>query len=359
MKIFVAGDKYFRPDLIIDTLKEKLSNCSETIEYDSVYLPYPIGKLTLYDGYVIPSGMAWDQNMDEDYGSQGVREYYGRNDTLKGKLGDCNILIIHGAALPAAVIDEATNLKLICVMRGGPVNVDIAYARSKGIRTTSSPGKNAQAVAEFAVGLLLAHTRQIPTGNEALYKGDYLHFGVFDTVGYELENKKAGLIGFGNIAQRICKILKGFDCDLCAYDPYVSEDKMREMGVVPVDMDTLLKESDIVSVHARASSPLIGKKELAMMKPSAILLNTARGVLVDYKAAKEALEKNQIGGFAFDVFGDEPYEFYREMLALPNVTATPHIAGASKETVLRGIRMIADEIRHFIEGEPLDYEIQK
>lgn len=358
MKIFVAGDKYFKPEVVASRLRKMLEDCQEEIIFDGVKLPYPIDHIPLSDDYVVPSGMAWDQNMDEDYGTLGVREYYGRNDTLKGKLSDCDILIIHGAALPASVLDEAEKLKLICCMRGGPVNLDLDYAKSKGIVCVNSPGKNAEGVAEYTVGLALAHIRHIPEGNAGLARDQYVQrYGDYDVLGYELEHKKFGIVGFGQIAGRLCRILKGFGCEILAYDPFVDAEKMKEQGAVPCDLDTLLKNSDIVSLHARSKSCLIGERELDLMKPSALLINTARGKLVDYKALRDALKGGKIAGAAVDVFGAEPYAFYRELCAMPNVTATPHMAGVSRETVIRGIEMIGNEIRRFLSGEPFMYEI--
>jgi len=358
MKIFIAGDKYFQPEVMIPKLQEMLKDCGTDLEFDSVKLPYPVDHIQLSDSYVVPSGMAWDQNMDEDYGTQGVREYYGRNDTLKGKLSDCDILIIHGAALPASLIDEAKNLKLICCMRGGPVNLALDYAKSKGIVCTNSPGKNAEGVAEYTIGLALSHIRHIPDGSAGLQEDKYIQrYGNYDVLGYELQYKTFGLVGFGRIAQRLCRILKGFECDVLAYDPFMPEDVIRDLGATPCDLDTLLQNSDVISLHARSKTPLIGAREFDLMKKTPLFINTARGSLVDYKALKAALEAGKISGAAVDVFGPEPYAFYRELSAMPNVTATPHMAGVSRETVARGIEMTGSEIRKFLLGEPLDYQM--
>lgn len=358
MKIFIAGDKYFRPEVMIPRLEEMLKDCPEKVTFDSVTLPYPIDHISLSNDYVVPTGMAWDQNMDKDYGTQGVREYYGRNDTLKGLLTDCDVLVIHGAALPAGIIDEAKQLKLICCMRGGPVNLDLEYAKSRGIVCTNSPGKNAEGVAEYTVALTLAHIRHIPEGNAGLAENKYIQrYGDYDVLGCELERKTFGLVGFGRIAQRLCRILQGFGCQVLAYDPYLSEQQVRELGAVPCGLDSLLGQADIVSLHARSKGCLIGARELGLMKPSALLVNTARGNLVDYKALREALTSGEIAGAALDVFGTEPYSFYRELCAMPNVTATPHMAGVSRETVMRGIEMTGSEIHRFLTGQPLTYQM--
>lgn len=358
MKIFIAGDKYFQPEVMIPKLKEILSGCSEEIVFDSVKLPYPIDHIALIDSYVVPTGMAWDQNMDKDYGTQGVYEYYGRNDTLKGLLNYCDILIIHGAALPASIIDEAKQLKLICCMRGGPVNLDLNYAKQKGIICTNSPGKNAEGVAEYTVGLALAHIRHIPAGNAGLAQDEYIQrYGDYDVLGYELEHKKFGIIGFGRIGQKLCRILTGFGCEILVYDPFVDAETIRTAGAVACDLNTLLQQADIVSLHARGKGCLIGKAEFDLMKPTALFINTARGTLVDYKALRDALTSGRIYGAALDVFGTEPFSFYRELSALPNVTATPHMAGVSRETVMRGIEMTGQEILRFLTGQSLNYQM--
>jgi len=358
VKIFIAGDRYFQPEIMIPRLRQILSDYSGQLVFDSVKLPYPIDYIPLSDDYVVPTGMAWDHNMDEDYGTKGVREYYGKNNTLKGMLSDCDILIIHGAALPADILDEAKNLKLICCMRGGPVNLDLSCAKSRGIQCTNSPGKNAQGVAEYTVALALAHIRHIPSGTEGLARDQYIQrYGDYNLLGYELEGKRFGLVGFGRIAQRLCRILKGFGCEVLAFDPFMKGEKIQELGAEPRDLNTLLEEADIVSLHARSKERLIGSEELARMKPSALLINTARGNLLDYRALRDALEAGRIAGAALDVFGTEPYAFYRELSAMPNVTATPHMAGVSRETVARGIEMTGEEIKRFLAGQPLAYSM--
>ncbi len=355
MKIFVAGDRYFDPDLVIAGLKAILDD--EKIEYDGVLLPYPVDHIPLDDGTTVPSGMAWDVNMDADYGSQGVREYYGRNDTLRGRLGDCDVLIIHGAALPASVLDEAPRLKLIGCMRGGPVNVDIKHALAKGVRITNSPGKNAQAVAEYTIGAILAHVRHIPEGVQGLYESKYVQrYGAYGVLGWELSGKEFGLVGFGRIGRSLTGILRGFGCAVSAYDPFVPPESVAGAGAKPCSLDELLRRADVVSLHARGKERIVGAREFALMKPGALFVNTSRGGLVDYPALMDALKGGHLGGAVLDVFGNEPFGFYRELCALPNVTATPHMAGVSRETVARGVAMIGEEIRRFIGGEALLYE---
>ena len=359
MKIFIAGDLYFMPGVVIEIFKDILKDVSIPIEYDSVTLPYPVDHIPLFDVSVVPTGMAWDNNVDDDYGTQGVREYYGRNDTLKGLLGNCDILVIHGAALPASVIDEVPNLKIICCMRGGPVNIAADHARKKGIILINSPGKNAQGVAEFTIGIILSHIRHISQGYNGLFGNQYVQrYNHYDILAWELEHKKFGIIGFGRIGQALSKILNGFGCDVYAFDPFVEEKQIVSLGVKPIGMEDLLRTCDIVSLHARDTStgrPIIGAAEFALMKPSALFVNTARGTQVDYKALADVLKTKKIAGAVLDVFGLEPFSFYKDLISLPQVTATPHMAGTSRETVLRGATMVAEDIKRFINGEALKY----
>jgi D-3-phosphoglycerate dehydrogenase len=357
MEIFVAGDKYFDPDVVISGIRKRVGD--DTIKYNGVKLPYPVDHIPLNDATIVPSGMAWDINIDADYGTQGVREYYGRNDTLDGLLDNANILVIHGAALPASIMDQARELQLIGCMRGGPVNIDIVHAAAKGIRVTNSPGKNAQGVAEFTIGLLLAHLRHIPEGVIGLNEGKYVQrYNSYEVLGWEVEGKTCGLIGFGRIGQKLAAILRGFGCRVLAHDPFINGEAIANGGAIPVSLEKLLKNSDFVSLHARGKRCIMGESEFAIMKPGAYFINTSRGTLVDHSALKQALEGGRLGGAALDVFGTEPYGFYRELRALPNVTVTPHMAGVSRETVHRGIAMIADEIQRFISGDNLKYEMK-
>jgi D-3-phosphoglycerate dehydrogenase len=360
VKIFIAGDLYFKPGVVIDIFQDILKDVSVPIEYDSITLPYPIDHIPLTDNSIIPTGMAWDNNMDEDYGAEGVCEYYGRSDALKGLLGNCDILVIHGAALPPSIINEAPKLKVICCMRGGPVNIAADYAREKGIVLINSPGKNAQGVAEYTIGIILAHIRHIPQGYNGLFKNQYIQrFNQYDVLAYELEHKRIGIVGFGRIGQALSKILGGFGCDICTFDPNIDPQRAVSLNAKPLALKELLKTCDIISLHARgAGKPLIGAAEFSIMKSSALFVNTARGTLVDYPALADALKAKKIAGAILDVFGLEPFSFYKELISLPQVTAAPHMAGTSRETVARGSIMVAEDIKRFIAGEPLKHLVK-
>jgi D-3-phosphoglycerate dehydrogenase len=361
MKALIVGDNFFKPDIVIDCFRDVLSAHLDDLAFEGLKLPYPIDSLYLGDESVIPTGMAWDDNMDEDYGKHGVREYYGKDDILSGRVGDADILVVHGVAVPGFVLEEAAKLKLIGCLRGGPINIDMETAARKGIQVTNTPGKNAQGVAEFTVGLILSHLRNIVSGSRYFAEGRYRpYYYNYDVSGFELQGKKIGLVGFGRISRLLTRILAAFGAEILAYDPYVENAEIAAAGAVPCGFDELVSGCDIVSVHARAKKgapAMFGPREFRMMKPTATFVNTARGGLVDYPALYGALSEGRIAGAALDVFGLERFDFYRKLITLPNVTATPHIAGSSRETVLRGAAMMAEEIKRFIEGEELLYRM--
>jgi len=362
MKIFVAGDDFFIPNIVIENFRKVLVDHLDKLEFDSIKFPYPIKSRHLNDDTIIPTGMAFDDNMDENYGKLGVREYYGKGTELEGLIDDADILVVHGVAVPGYIIKKAENLKLIGCLRGGPVNIDMEAAKEKGIIVTNTPGKNDQGVAEYVVGLLLAHIRNIVSSNRYFIQGEYRpYYYNYEIVGMELQHKKIGLVGFGRIGRAPTKILHyGFSAQVYTYDPYVDAKTIEENGAIPCEFHELLKTCDVISLHARGSKngqPIIGEKEFSMMKPDAIFVNTARGPLVDYPALYDALINKKIGGAALDVFGLENFSFYRKLINLPNVTATPHIAGSSRESIVRGSLMMAEEIKKFIEGSPLSFRI--
>ena len=204
------------------------------------------------------------------------------------------------------------------------------------------------------IGIILSHIRHIPEGKQGIKEDQYIQrFNVYDQLGFELQEKTFGLVGFGRIAQRLCAILSGFGAQVLAYDPFVTAEQMKALNAQPCELMDLLARADVVSVHARSKECLIGAKEFAQMKDDALFVNTARGGLVDYEALYDTLSAGRLSGAVLDVIGTQPFAFYKKMLEMPRVTITPHMAGTTRETVQRGIDMVGEDIRRFIEGEPL------
>jgi D-3-phosphoglycerate dehydrogenase / 2-oxoglutarate reductase len=214
---------------------------------------------------------------------------------------------------------------MIAVARGGPVNIDAAAAREPGILVCNAPGRNASAVAEFTLGAILVETRLILLGHEAMRKGIWRgDLYRADRMGRELSEMTVGIIGYGQIGRRVVQLLKPFACKIVVNTP---ESQLSEQdrfdGVKRVGLEHLLKESDVVSIHARVtpqSVELIGRKQLALMKRGANFVNTARGPLVDY----DALASGCLSGAMLDTFANEPVPSDCPLLQLPNVTLTPH-----------------------------------
>lgn len=359
----IAGDRYMKPGLIQQIIEEYLEDkLSKSLIFKTVEFPYPEEEISLTPETVVPSGMSWS-NFLQFKKIDGISEYYGFPHALEEYIDDVQILVIHGAALPEFVLQKGKKLKLICSLRGGPKNIDIVAAKKMGIKIAYTPGKNARAVAESTLGGLLTLTRNITQSSwllqrEKIWKPVFFNY---DICGIEIKDKVFGIIGFGHIAKEVVELLRGFKLKkILVFDPYKPNDEMKKSGVVPTDLKQLLRESDIISLHARlapSSRVILGKEEFASMLRKPIIINTARGTLVDYEALIQALKNEKVSGAVLDVFPDGPFRKYRKLLEMPNVVCTPHIAGGSKETVMRAAKMVAEEIKRFILGLPLRNEI--
>ena len=304
---------------------------------------------------------AWpDEPMEHGYavnGLDGLKEYYGQPDDVVEFVGGAEILVTQLAPLSAGMMDRLPALKLVAVSRGGPVNIDMSAARARGITVVNTPGRNASAVAEFAIGAILAETRMIRRGHEALRKGVWRgDLYRADLTGRELNEMIVGVIGYGNIGAKVVKLLRAFGTKVLVCDPYVqlsAED--RNAGVEHVGLDALLAQSDVVTMHPRVTpetAQMMDAFAFASMKRGAVFINTARGPLVDYDALYDALVSGQLSGAMLETFAVEPVPADWPLLQLDNVTITPHIAGASVRTVTFAAEQAAEEVRRYIAGLP-------
>jgi D-3-phosphoglycerate dehydrogenase len=286
-----------------------------------------------------------------------ISEFSGDPATIAEFVHAARIIVTHVAPITRAVIEAAPALRLIACCRGGPVNVNVAAATARGLPVVNAPARNAQAVIEFTLGLILAECRGIGRAHGPLsggvWQGERCRY---EQSGRELRGQTVGLIGFGAVAQGLTPYLKPFDVRILAYDPYVPPARCAALGVELVDLPVLLAESDIVSLHARVTpetTHMLGAAQLAQMKRGAYLINTARGPLVDYAALYAALARGHLAGAGLDTFVSEPPPADWPLLKLPNVTLTPHIAGASKESAERGAAIVAEDVANFVAGRPL------
>ena len=300
-----------------------------------------------------------DEPMEHGYaveGMDGLKEYFGTADGVVEFVGDAEIMVTQLAPLSAGMMDRLPNLKLVAVSRGGPVNIDMGAARDRGITVVNTPGRNSTAVAEFTIGAILAETRKIREGHEALRKGVWRgDLYRADVTGRELNELTVGVIGYGNIGTKVVRLLRAFGTRVLVCDPYVQlsqEDRMG--GVEHVGLHELLERSDVVSMHPRVTEEtrrMINAETLKLMRPGTIFVNPARGPLVDYDALYEALDSGHLAGAMLETFAVEPVPEDWPLLQLPNVTLTPHIAGASVRTVTFAAEQAAEEVRRYIAGE--------
>ncbi len=287
---------------------------------------------------------------------EGLKEYFGTPDDVVEFVADAEVLVTHLAPMSREMFQRLPDLKLIAVSRGGPVNIDMRAAHEHGVLVVNTPGRNASAVAEFTLGAILAETRKIRVGHEALRRGEWRgDLYRADMTGRELNEMTVGVIGYGNIGTRVVQLLLAFGCRVLVNDPYVQLPvSVVEQGVELVSLDRVLSESDVLTLHPRVSEEtrhMINAETLAKMKPDALLVNTARGPLCDYDALYEALHKGRLAGAMLETFSVEPVPAEWPLLQLPNVTLTPHIAGASVRTVTYAAEQAAGEVRRYLAGE--------
>ncbi|MFN0191622.1 MAG: 2-hydroxyacid dehydrogenase [Aestuariivirga sp.] len=339
-KVSIIGDRFMLSDMFEEALKH---HCRlHELDIRKHDLPWP------------------DEPMEHGYaveGMDGLKEYMGSAGDVVSLVDDAEIAVTQLAPFSASIMDRLPSLKFIAVSRGGPVNIDMKAARDRGITVVNTPGRNASAVAEFTIGAILAQTRNITVGHDSLRKGEWRgDLYRADITGEELSEMTVGLIGYGEVGRRVVRFLKAFGCKILVCDPYVqlTAEDFRD-GVVQCSLDRVLEESDVLSLHPRVTpetAKMINAETLARMKKSAILINTARGPLVDYDALYEALRNGVIKAAMLETFGVEPVPADWPLLQLPNVTLTPHIAGASVKTVKYAAGLAAEEVRRYLDGEP-------
>ncbi len=286
-----------------------------------------------------------------------IREYAGSPEQIIPYVADADVLAVHLAPVSRSVIDAAPNLKLIACARGGPVNVNVDYAAERGITVVYTPGRNADAVADLTIGMMILQARSLFRAESTLRHNPNLSWEKEERkryVGVELTEKTLGLVGLGAVGRKVVKRALGFGMRVLVSDPYVAPQQISEIGAEPCELDMLLRESDFVSLHMRLTSEtedFMNAERLAKMKPTAYLINTARGGVVDEQALYDALRGGTIAGAALDVMKEEPPSISNPLLGLDNVTILPHIGGQTREINSRGSAMIVQDAVAFAEGK--------
>ncbi|EHK88867.1 2-hydroxyacid dehydrogenase [Saccharomonospora azurea] len=336
MRILSAGDEFVGNDLLKAAVRAELSGTNTDVEFRELSLPWPIE----------PFGPVAE-----------VNEASGTEEQVIEALDGAEVAVTQMAPFTRRVFEAAPQLKLVSVCRGGPVNIDLAAATEAGVAVTFAPGRNAAAAAEFAVGLLLAAMRRISTSSAELlsgtWRGDYYTYA---NAGVELEGTTVGLVGFGAIGARVAKVLVAFGAKVLVSDPYADRAAVEAVGAELAELDDLLRRSMAVSLHARLTEEtrnLISAEKLALLPHGAVLVNSARGGLLDYAPLPDALRSGRLGAVALDVYDVEPPPADWALRDAPNVIATPHLAGASKQTADRAASIVAAEVGRYVRGEAL------
>lgn len=269
-------------------------------------------------------------------------------ETLIERGHDADIIAVSNLPMNADVINGCKNLKMLSVAFTGVDHIAMDACKANGVLVSNCAGYSTAAVADLVFGMIIALYRNMIPCNDVVRKE-----GTKDgLVGFELEGKKFGVIGTGAIGLRTAAIANAFGCQVLAY----SRTKKDIPGITYVDMDTLLSSCDIVSLHTPLNSDtrgLIGKEELAKMKPSAILINTSRGPVVDSAALADALNNGRLAGAGIDVFETEPPIVKdHPLLTAKNVIATPHVAFATKEALEKRAIIVFDNVDKWLKGTP-------
>ena len=289
-----------------------------------VYIAGPIPEVGL--------NLLKDQEFEVDmYEGTGIID----KETLKQGVKDADALIsLLSTSVDKEVIDAANNLKIITNYGAGFNNVDIDYARQQNIDVTNTPKASTNSTAELTFALVLAVARRIPEGDKLCRTTGFDGWAPLFFRGREVSGKTIGIIGLGEIGSAVARRAKAFDMNILYTGPHQKVDKEREIGAKYVDLETLLKNADFVTINAAYNPSLhhqIDKAQFEMMKPTSYLINASRGPIVHEKALVQALKDKEIEGAALDVFEFEP-EINDELKTLDNVVITPHIGNATFES---------------------------
>ena len=292
---------------------------------------------------------------EEQHTAQQVMEVKGPNSVtpdakVLAAVKDANIVTAHFAPMGKDLIDAAPNLKLIAVARAGLENVDVAEATKRGIGVVPAFGRNANAVAELQIGLMLAEIRNIARADASIKSGGWRK--EFPGARIEIGDSTIGMVGFGHVGRSMAKKLSGFNPTILVFDPYANKADLEKFGVKQVaNIEDVFKESDFVMCQARLSPEterFINKRLFDLMKPSAYFINVSRSRLVNQEDLLATLKAGKISGAGIDVFDAEPLATDDEFRKLDNITMTTHFGGDTEGTNKYSAKLCADAITSFL-----------
>ena len=272
----------------------------------------------------------------------------------------CDVVIVEADLVHGEVIDGAP-IKMIGACRGEPVNVDVKLATERGIPVFHTPARNADAVADLAVGFMLTLARHVydairwVKGEREQFTGAGDFLKMYEAMtGVELYGRTVGIVGFGAIGQRVAKRVSAFGARVVAFDPYVADEVFAQLGAERDTLEGVLARADFLTLHVpdvEATKNMIGAKELALLKDGVYFVNTGRAAAVEEEPLYQAISGGKIKAAAFDVFWNEPVQPEDRFVKLRNVIATPHIGGATFDVIAHQGEMMCDSIEAWLKGE--------
>lgn len=309
-------------------------------------------KIVILDGRALnPGDMTYDAV--NQFGEVTLYQQTDSPEEAIARIGNSQIVLTNKVPITRQILDACPNIRLICVLATGYNIVDVNACKEKGIPVCNVPSYGTAAVAQFTLALMLEICHQIGHHNQAVHDGKWCastNFCFWDTPQMELGGKTLGIIGFGRIGQAVAKLAEAFGMRVLAYSRTPKEQLANF-----VDMDTLLAESDFVSLHCpqfAETTGMVNAEFISKMKDGAVLINTARGGLVDEQALCDALVGGKLSAAAVDVVSAEPMKQDNPLLNAPNCIITPHIAWAPKESRQRLLDCVVENIRCFLNGNP-------
>ena len=272
-------------------------------------------------------------------------EHASRSDALLTTIAD---------RIDAELLDAAPSVRAVSQLAVGYDNIDVAAATERGVLVCNTPGVLTDATADLAFALMLAHARRLFEGDRALRKGEWGDWSPVFMLSRDLHGKTLGIVGLGAIGTAVAERARGFKMPLLYWSRTRKPEAEAELGVQWRELDDLMREADYISINlalSEESRGLIGEREIALMKPEGVIVNTARGPIIDQDALYRALVEKRIGGAALDVFEQEPLPTDHPLLALENVVVSPHVGSATFETRARMTDLAVDNLLAFMRGE--------
>lgn len=280
-----------------------------------------------------------------------------KKEELEGIIGEYEVIITRsGTTVDRALLDAGRKLKMVARAGVGIDNVDVDYASSRGVIVVNAPFGNTNSAAEHAMALLLAFCRNITRANASLKGGEWKRAPF---TGVELKGKTAGVIGLGKVGGRVATRLKAFECEVLACDPYIAVKRAHDLGVKLVSHEEIYKNCDIITVHTPLNDEtrdMIGEREIAMMKHGVILVNAARGGVINEQALLGALKSGKVFGAAVDVWSEEPpkSELLKELISQERLVVTPHLGANTFEAQINVAVDVSREILNYLDEQPLE-----